>query len=107
MTLVLAAVQTDPFLALASATTSLLVAALAVAMAFIAFRAARRRANPSLRIVGFAFAVFAVKNLFSAYVVGVEHVLRHDAIELVLSLLDLVILVLLFVPLLRRRRRSA
>lgn len=94
-------------LALASAWTSVVVAALAIAMSFVAFRASRRRGNPALRIVGIAFAVFALKNLFSAYNVGVQHMLRHDAIELVLSLFDLVLLILLFMPLLRRRRRSA
>lgn len=94
-----------PNLALASASTSVLVAALATTMAVIAFRAASRRGNPGLRLVGWAFVLFAVKNIFSAVNVGFTHYIRHDAIELVLSLFDLAILALLFAPLMRRRRR--
>lgn len=88
---------------LASSGTSLVVALLALAMALLAFRAQRRRRNPSLRFVGVAFLVFAVKNLFSAYNV-LYHAVPHDAIELVLSLFDLALLLLLFAPFLLRRR---
>lgn len=91
-----------PALTPASATVSLVVALLALALAGLAVAAARRRANPALRWVAAAFLVFGVKNLFSAYNV-LYHAVPHDAIELVLSLFDLVLLVLLLLPLLRRR----
>lgn len=89
-----------------SAGTSAIVALLAVAFAIVAFRAARRRANKALRIVGYAFTLFAAKNIFSAVNV-LTHAVPHDAIELILSLVDLAIMLLLFWPLLRRRARSA
>lgn len=76
---------------------------LAIALAVLAFSAASKRASPNLRWVGTAFAVFAVKNAFSAFNVW-THSVPHDAIELVLSLFDLVLLALIFVPLFRRRK---
>ncbi|HUR69205.1 MAG TPA: hypothetical protein VM370_08160 [Candidatus Thermoplasmatota archaeon] len=104
--------ETFPALTPYSAATSGIVALLALAMAIVAFRASRRRANPGLVLVGWAFVVFAVKNVFSAYnVVAHERAdipsVPHDEIELVLSLFDLIIMVLLFLPLLRRRRGAA
>jgi hypothetical protein len=90
----------------ASSTTSILVGVLALVLAALALRAARRRANPGLRWVGAAFVVFAVKDAFSAYNV-VTHVVPHDAIELVLSVFDLALLAMLFVPLLLVRRKAA
>jgi hypothetical protein len=54
-------------------------------------------------MVALAFVVFGLKNVFSAYNV-LTHTVPHDAIELVLSLFDLVLLVLLFAPLVLRRR---
>lgn len=93
-----------PALTPASVTLSILVALLALALAGMAIAAGRRRANPALRWVAAAFGVFAAKNLFSAYNVQ-YHTVPHDAIELVLSLFDLLLLVLLFVPLVLRRRR--
>lgn len=96
-------------LATASAGTSALVALLALILAIFAFRAAGLTANRNLRLVGFAFLVFAVKNVFSAYNVfahesaGMPSV-PHDALELVLSLFDLGLILLLFLPLLWRRR---
>ncbi|HVL47692.1 MAG TPA: hypothetical protein VM889_03960 [Candidatus Thermoplasmatota archaeon] len=89
-------------LALLSAATSGLVAALAGVLAVVAFRAAARRANPALRFVGAAFVVFVAKNVFSGYNV-MTHAVRHDEIELALSVFDLAILLLLVMPLLRRR----
>lgn len=86
-----------------SASVSLLVAALALALAGLAFGAARKRANRALHWVALAFVVFAAKNMFSAYNV-VQHAVPHDAIELVLSLFDLVLLALLFLPIVFRRR---
>lgn len=86
-----------------SAGVSLVVALLALGMAVVACVSMRRRSNRALGIVAAAFLVFAAKNVFSA--VNVEtHLVEHDAIELVLSLFDLVLLLLLFLPLLARRR---
>lgn len=82
---------------------SSLVAVLAIVLAGLALRAARRRGNPALRIVALAFFAFFVKNVFSAFNV-LTHVVPHDAIELVLSLFDLALLLLLFLPLVLRRR---
>lgn len=96
-------VEAEP-LALGSAVVSALVALLAFLMAGLALRAASRRANPALRVVALAFALFGVKNVFSAINV-LTHLVEHDAIELVLSLFDLVLLALLFLPLVLRRRR--
>lgn len=86
-----------------SAGTSILVALLALVLAGLAFRAAARRTNPALRLVAAAFLVFAAKNGFSAYNV-LTHMVPHDAIELILSLFDLVLLLLLMAPLVLRRR---
>lgn len=95
--------ETSPALTPLSAGTSVMVALLAFVLAGLAFAAMRRRGNPSLKWVAFAFVVFGVKNVFSAYNV-VSHVVPHDAIELVLSLFDLALLLLLLIPFLRRRR---
>ena len=86
-----------------SIAVSALVALLAFVLAGLAFRASSRRANKALRMVALAFVVFGLKNVFSAYNV-LTHAVPHDAIELVLSLFDLVLLVLLFAPLMLRRR---
>lgn len=99
--LVLAAIH-DP-MSVASSATSLLVMLLAIVLAVMALRAARMRSTPTLRWVAAAFGVFALKNAFSAFNVW-THAVQHDAIELVLSILDLVLLVLLFAPLVLRRR---
>lgn len=94
---------TSPALTPASAGVSLLVAALAAFFALLALRAAGRRGNPSLRWVGGAFLLFGLKNGFSSYNVW-THLVPHDAIELVLSVADLAIMLLLFAPLLLRRK---
>lgn len=101
--------ETFPALTPYSAATSGLVALLATLMAVVAFRAGRKRGNPGLALVGWAFVVFAVKNLFSGYnVLTHDHAgapsIPHDEIELVLSLFDLVIMALLFAPFLLKRR---
>lgn len=88
-----------------SAGISILVGVLALVLAGLAIASLRRRKNPALRFVAAAFFVFALKNAFSAYNV-LYHAVPHDAIELVLSLFDLVLLVLLFLPLLVRRRAA-
>lgn len=79
------------------------VAVMALVFAILALLAWRRRPNRGLVWVAAAFFVFAVKNVFSSIMVT-THFVEHDDIELVLSLCDLVILVLLFVPLVFRRR---
>ncbi len=88
---------------LVSSGISLLVAVLAFGMAVIAYRAAARRKNPALRMVATAFVLFGLKNVFSAVNV-LTHIVEHDAIELVLSLFDLSLLLLLFLPLFMRKR---
>ncbi|MFA5860078.1 MAG: hypothetical protein WDA16_00140 [Candidatus Thermoplasmatota archaeon] len=88
-----------------SSATSVIVAILATTLSVLAFRAASKRGNPGLRWVGSAFVVFAIKNLFSAYNVT-THFVAHDDIELGLSIGDLIILILLFMPLLHRKRRG-
>lgn len=98
-------VQLSPW----SATLSVLVALLAFTFAALAFRARAKRQNRGLLWVGWAFLLFGLKNVFSAYSVvsGSEDGLPevpHDVIELVLSCFDLAIMVLLFVPLIFRRR---
>ena len=57
----------------------------------------KRQGNTRLLFVVIAFGVFVLKGLFSAYNV-LTHTVPHDAIELVLSLLDLIALLLLFIP---------
>lgn len=90
-------------MSVASSGTSALVMLLAAGLSVVAFRAARLRKTTSLTWVGVAFAVFALKNGFSAFNVW-THAVPHDAIELVLSLFDLVLLMLLLTPLVLRRR---
>lgn len=99
--LVLAAVHDS--LSAASSATSVIVMLLALGLSVIAYRAARLRSTPSLKWVGVAFVVFALKNGFSAFNVW-THTVPHDAIELALSIFDLVLLALLFAPLVLRRR---
>lgn len=102
------AVLDDPMASLeglagVSAAASVLVAFLAALFAGLALAARRKRPNPALTYVAAAFGVFALKNLFSAVNVT-THVVPHDGIELILSLCDLVIMVLLFTPFVRRKR---
>lgn len=92
-------------LSIVSTSTSSIVALLAFVLSALALRAARRRANPRLKWVAGAFFVFGLKNVFSAFNVA-THDVPHDAIELALSVFDLVIILMLFVPLFVRRRRS-
>ncbi|HEV8360863.1 MAG TPA: hypothetical protein VGR28_10455 [Candidatus Thermoplasmatota archaeon] len=92
-------------LALASSLTSLAVGLIALALAALALRARRSSGNRQLGFVAAAFALFAVKSAFSSYDVLTEppHLVPHDELELVLSLFDLVIIVLLVVPLLVKK----
>ena len=101
--LFLAQAHESPALTPTSVAVSALVALLALFLAGLAFSAARKRSNRALYLVAAAFVVFAIKNAFSAYNVQ-THVVPHDEIELILSLFDLVLLVLLFAPLALRRR---
>lgn len=93
----------DPLFTLPAVVLGVVVFALAAVLAGIAWRASKRRANPGLRVVAFAFALFSLKGLFTAINVQ-THWIPHDAIELVLSGFDLALLALLFVPFLARRR---
>lgn len=86
-----------------SAGVSIVVAVLALVLTGLAIASMRKRGNTGLKFVAAAFFVFAIKNTFSAVNV-ITHTVPHDAIELVLSVFDLVLLVLLFMPLLLRRR---
>lgn len=95
--------EASPALAQASAATSIVVAILAFGLSITALLAMRRRRNPGLKWVAAAFALFGAKNVFSAVNV-MTHLVVHDAIELVLSLFDLALILLLLVPFLRRRR---
>lgn len=90
-------------LAIASAGISTVVALLAITFTVLAYRAWHRRRNPALRAVALAFGLFAIKNVFSAINV-IYHIVPHDGIELVLSLFDLALLLVLFLPFVRRRR---
>lgn len=88
--------------ALASSVVASVVAVLAVVFAWIAFGSARKTSRPALRVVGWAFVIFALKNAFVAYNVW-THLVPHDGIELLLSVADLVLLGLLLSPLMSRR----
>jgi hypothetical protein len=82
---------------------SAIVALLAFVFAGLAWRAAQKRGTRGLRIVAAAFIVFALKGIFTA--VNVEtHIVPHDEIEFFLSVFDLVLLAILFVPFLPWRR---
>jgi uncharacterized membrane protein len=89
--------------ALSSVTTSLVVALLALAFSFMAFRAYAKRGNSAMQWVGVAFLVFALRNLFSAFNIWTE-VVKHGTVELILSLFDLALMLILMAPLLFRRR---
>ncbi|MCA1812625.1 MAG: hypothetical protein LC624_01585 [Halobacteriales archaeon] len=92
--------------ALASATTSAVVGLIALALAVLAWRARSRSGNAQLAFVAAAFAVFAAKSAFSAWDVATPspHPVPHDELELVLSVFDLAIIVLLCLPLLVKAR---
>jgi len=89
--------------ALSSVTTSLVVAVLALAFSVMAFRAYSKRSNSAMQWVGVAFLVFALRNLFSAFNIWTEAI-HHGTVELVLSLFDLALMLILMTPLLLRRR---
>lgn len=99
----LAAILEGTPLTTASAAVSILVALLALVLSWLGLAAARKRGNRSLYWVSMAFLVFTAKNVFSAVNVT-THQVPHDAIELVLSLFDLGIIALLFLPLVFRKR---
>lgn len=92
-----------PQFTFAAVALGVVVFVLAAVLAGLAWRAAARRSNPSLRIVSLAFGLFSLKGLFTALNVQ-THWIPHDAIELVLSGFDLALLALLFLPFLARRR---
>jgi len=83
--------------------TAAIVALLAIVFAAVAVRAASARRNGALIWVALAFFVFALKQVFTSIVVVTDYV-PHDIIELVLTVSDLLIMLFLFAPFLRRRR---
>lgn len=95
-------------IALASSLTSLLVGLIALVMAVLAWQARRRSGNAQLSFVAGAFVLFLIKSLFSAYIVATPppHPVPHDEIELVLSLFDLAIIGLLFLPFVLRASKA-
>jgi hypothetical protein len=88
------------------------VAVISLALAILAHRAQRMTGNGKLGYVTAAFAVFCVKSLITAYallqdpsqasVVDSGFPLTHGHLEFLISAFDLVIVVLLVMPLLRR-----
>ena len=92
-------------IAWASALTSLLVGLIALVLAVSAWRARARSGNRQLGFVGAAFVLFLAKSLVSTadVLTPFPHAVPHDALELVLSLFDLAILGLLFLPLALKR----
>ncbi|MGB0653162.1 MAG: hypothetical protein ACPGQL_08155 [Thermoplasmatota archaeon] len=77
---------------------SLLVALLASLMAYMGYKSFQATENARLPFVILAFIIFAVKSIFVASALANHNVAPHDTIELVSSLFDLVIVLLLFVP---------
>lgn len=80
-----------------AAAASAFVALLAAIMAFLGYRSFQKTRNPRLVFVVVAFLAFVIKSLFVGYNVT-SHVVRHDAIEFVSALFDVLIVVLLFIP---------
>lgn len=76
---------------------SLLVALLALLMAYWGIRSYRATENLRLLFVVMAFVVFVLKSLFVAYNVR-YHAVPHDSIELVSALFDLLVVLCLFIP---------
>lgn len=89
---------TDP--ATIAVLASSLVALVALVMALLAWRAYRYTGNARLRFVVVAFALFAAKSAFTAYDVStpLPHPIQHDHLEAILSVVDLAIILVLFVP---------
>lgn len=77
---------------------SLLVAALAGYMAYRVLRSYRMTSDLRLLFVVMAFLVFVLKSIFIAITVTPPHVVRHDTIEAVGALLDVIVVALLFIP---------
>src|SRR5581483_9910338 len=88
---------------ISSAAVSTFVAILAFSFSVAAFLAVAKRGNKALRWVGAAFVVFGLRNLFSAFNVATD-VVRHGTVELVLSVFDLALMLILIAPLVLRRR---
>lgn len=80
-----------------AALMSAAVAVLAAIMAYLGWKSYRNTGNQRLVFIVLAFFLFIVKSLFTAYNVT-SHAVPHDSIELVGSMLDLIIVLLLFIP---------
>ncbi len=79
----------------------LFVAIIAMVLTILAFRAAHRADNPRLRYVGAAFATLAAKGLVVAIALQTQFI-GHEHLELVSALFDLVLVLFLVAPFLRR-----
>lgn len=74
-----------------------LVAALSLLLTFLAAAALNRSGNRKLAFVMLAFLAFFVKSVLTAYSVETDFI-QHEHLELVGSLFDLLILLLLVAP---------
>lgn len=81
-----------------------IVAALSLLMAYWGYRAYKTTENIRLLFVVLAFITFVIKSLFVAYNVK-YHAVQHDSIELVSTLFDLLIVLILFLPFLGPGKR--
>lgn len=77
------------------------VGVITLTLTVIAVRAQQRTGNPRLWFLVSAFGLFTIKSALVAWAVSMESI-AHEHLELVSSLFDLAIVVLLFMPLLRR-----
>ena len=73
------------------------VAALSLTLTFLAWAAWRRTGNSKLGFVTAAFFTFFVKTILTAYSVETNFI-EHEHLELIGSLFDLLILLLLVAP---------
>ncbi len=99
-----------PFLAIhihaVTAITILVVGLVCLALAIVGWRAYRRSGSRALAFVSLAFLVFAGKGAFAALALWTD-ALRHEHLELVLSIADLAAVLLLALPLLLNLRGTA
>lgn len=83
----------------------LVVAVVSLALCILAARAWRATANGKLAFVTAAFAAFVLKSLLTAYALHTDAI-AHEDLEVVGSVLDLAIVLLLIAPFLVRTNRT-